>query len=79
MAFDIDIDALWQRARPAAFLGALCYLPTQEDHLFLPALHGAKEQWHKLKWVVDVAALIASHPRLDLAALHATAAAQGCG
>jgi hypothetical protein len=79
MAFNIDIDALWRRARPATFLGALCYLPTQEDHLFLLALHGAKEQWHKLKWVLDVAALLASHPRLDLAALRAAAAPQGCG
>jgi hypothetical protein len=79
MAFDIDVDALWRRARPAAFLGALCYLPSQEDHLFLLALHGAKEQWHKLKWVVDVAALLASHPRLDLVSMRATAAAQGCG
>ena len=79
MAFDIDIDALWRRARPATFLGAPCYLPTQEDHLLLLALHGAKEQWHKLKWVLDVAALLASHPRLDLAALRAAAAPQGCG
>jgi Uncharacterised nucleotidyltransferase len=79
MAFSIDIDALWLRARPTTFLGVPCYLPSQEDHLFLLALHGAKEQWHKLKWVVDVAALLASHPRLDLTALHAMAAAQGCG
>lgn len=28
MAFDIDVGALWRRARPATFLGALCYLPT---------------------------------------------------
>ena len=79
MAFGIDVDALWRRARLVAFLGALCYLPTHEDHLFLLALHRAKEQWHKLKWVVDVPALLASHPRLDLVALRATAAAQGCG
>lgn len=79
MAFDIDVDALWRRARPAAFLGALCYLPSQEDHLFLLALHGAKEQWHKLKWIVDVAALLASHPRLDLAALRGRTTLQGCG
>jgi hypothetical protein len=78
MAFDIDIEALWRRACPATFLGAPCYLPTPEDHLFLLSLHGAKEQWHRLKWVVDIAALLAAHPTLDSAGLRATAATQGC-
>jgi hypothetical protein len=78
MAFDIDIDAMWRRARPHSFLGAPCYLPSPEDHLFLLALHGAKEQWHKMKWLVDIAALLTSHPRLDLAQLRARATAQGC-
>ena len=78
MAFDIDIEALWRRALPADFLGAPCYLPTPEDHLFLLALHGAKEQWHKLKWLVDVAAFLNTHGGLDVSGLRTVAAAQGC-
>jgi hypothetical protein len=78
MAFDIDIEALWRRAQATDFLGAPCYLPTPEDHLLLLALHGAKEEWHRLKWLIDVAALLAAHPALDLAGLRGEAAAQGC-
>ena len=41
-------------------------------------MHGAKEQWHKLKWVADIAALLTAHPTLDLAAVRAVAATCGC-
>jgi Uncharacterised nucleotidyltransferase len=78
MAFDIDTEAIWRRAEPAEFLGAPCYLPAPEDHLFLLALHGAKEQWHKLKWSVDIAAFLTTHASLDVAGLRTAAAAQGC-
>jgi len=78
MAFDIDIEGLWRHAQPAAFLGAPCYLPTPEDHLFLLALHGAKEQWHKLKWLVDIAAFLTAHAGIDLAGLRRAAVSQGC-
>ena len=78
MAFDIDIEAIWQRAIPGEFRGAPCYLPAPEDHLFLLALHGAKEQWHQLKWLLDIAAFLTRHPRLQLENLRSTAAAQGC-
>jgi putative nucleotidyltransferase-like protein len=78
LAFDIDIEALWRRAWAASFLGARCYLPTPEDHLFLLVLHGAKERWHKLKWLADIAAFLTAHPTLDVGALRAGAEAQGC-
>jgi hypothetical protein len=78
MAFDIDMASIWRRARPACFLDAPCQLPTLEDHCFLLALHGAKEQWHKLKWLADIAAVQAANPALDLQALRSFAAAQGC-
>ena len=78
MAFDIDIEALWRRAVPGEFLGAPCYLPTPEDHLLLLALHGAKEQWHKLKWIADIAALLTAEPRTDLDGLRGLATEQGC-
>jgi hypothetical protein len=76
-AFDIDLEALWRLAQPTSFLGADCYLPAPGDHLLLLALHGAKARWHKLKWVVDIAAYLSAHPDLDLAGLRAAAARQG--
>ena len=78
MAFDLDMEALWRRAQPGSFLAAPCYLPTPADHLLLLSLHGAKEQWHRLKWVADIAALLAAQPDLDLVALGMEAGSQGC-
>jgi hypothetical protein len=78
MAFDLDIEALWRRARPATFIGAPCYLPADEDHLLLLAIHGGKEQWHKLKWLLDIACFLARHPEVNLESLRRDAAAQGC-
>ena len=78
MAFDVDMAAIWSRARYTAFLGVPCHIPTPEDHFFLLAVHGAKEQWHKLKWLADIAAFQNAHPTLDLPALRAAAAQRGC-
>lgn len=78
MAFDIDLDAIWERAQPARFLDADCYFPAPQDHLFLLALHGAKTMWHKLKWVADIAAFLTVAPDPELAVLRGDASAQGC-
>ncbi len=78
MAFDLDMEAFWRRARPGTFLGAECYLPSAEDHLLLLAVHGGKEQWHKLKWSLDIAWFLARHPDLDLDTVRRDAAARGC-
>jgi hypothetical protein len=78
MAFDIDMEGLWRRAQPSAVLGAACSLPSPEDHFLLLALHGAKEQWHKLKWIADLPVFLAAHPDLDVAGLRRIAADSGC-
>ena len=78
LAFDIDIDALWTRSVAAEVQGMPCRMLAPSDHLLLLALHGAKEQWHKLKWIADIDALIASTPTLDVTVLRTRASAQGC-
>lgn len=78
LAFDIDIDAIWTDSVTAEVQGMPCRMLTPSDHLLLLALHGAKEQWHKLKWIADIDALLAATPTLDVTALRIRASAQGC-
>lgn len=78
LAFDLDYPRLWQRARRSEFREASCLrLPPEEEFLLL-CLHGAKEQWEKLKWICDLAFFLDAHPDLDWRRLYADAAQQGC-
>jgi hypothetical protein len=49
-----------------------------EDALLAAALHGAKEEWARLVWISDIAAMLAAWPALDGAAVLARAGACGC-
>ncbi|MGC8470567.1 MAG: nucleotidyltransferase family protein, partial [Acetobacteraceae bacterium] len=50
---------------------------TPEDTLLVAALHGAKEEWARLIWIADIAAILAAWPGLDAETL--LARARGCG
>jgi hypothetical protein len=78
LAFDLDYDRLWQRAQRSAFMGVPCLHLSPNEELLLLCLHGAKEQWEKLKWVADIAAFLEAHPAIDWQGLYAEAAQQGC-
>ncbi len=78
LAFDLDYDRLWQRALPSEVLGAPCLRLPPEDKLLVLCLHGAKERWRKLKWIIDIAAYVSVHPDIDWRRLRAEAAEQGC-
>lgn len=78
LAFALDYDRLWQRARAGDFLGTPCRLLPPEEELLLLCLHGAKEQWQRLKWIGDVAAFLDTHPEIDWPRLYTEAGAQGC-
>jgi hypothetical protein len=56
---------IWARSTRSAWQGAPACGPTCEDLLLLLALHGSKHQWARLKWLVDVAALVHPTPELD--------------
>lgn len=78
LAFDLDYDRLWHRARPGEALGVRCHRLPPEEELLILCLHGAKERWRTLKWIADVAAFVSAHPEIDWRRLRAEAAEQGC-
>ena len=77
LALDIDYDALWGTSIEIQFNGQMARSFAPEDELIILCLHGCKEKWSKLKWVVDVAEFINSHAGLDWGAVFARAESQG--
>jgi len=77
LAVDLDLDGIWQRARPLTVAGRVVQTLSLEDTLLVACLHGSKERWWRLLWVADVAALIHRHPALDWTALMARVQAAG--
>jgi hypothetical protein len=49
-----------------------------EDGLLVLCVHGSKELWSKLQWIVDVAGYVRAHPQLDWTDVVRQAEAQGC-
>ena len=43
------------------------------------AVHGASSAWFRLKWIADVAALLAPLPQVEIERLYRSAAASGAG
>jgi hypothetical protein len=56
---------LWDRSRPADFLGAPMRALAPEDELFMLLLHGSKHLWSDLIWLCDLAAFLRAHPAVD--------------
>ncbi len=77
LALEIDYPGLWQRSFQKLFnaQGILSLAP--EDELIVLCVHGSKEKWSQLKWVVDVAEFVRHHPALDWKSLVGRAEAQG--
>jgi hypothetical protein len=75
----LDTAPIFARAGSVATEGGRrfgCCAP--EDALLVAAMHGGKEQWSRLMWIADVAALLHTHPALDWPAALARAAEAGC-
>ena len=64
LAIEIDYSAIWARSKTVIFTDRSILSLSAEDELIVLCLHGCKEEWAKLKWVVDVAEFIGSHPSL---------------
>jgi hypothetical protein len=64
-AFPLDIDEVAARSRPLRLAGAQVPGIALEDLLLILAAHGIKHAWHRLKWIRDLAGLLALHPELD--------------
>jgi len=77
LAIDIDLEEIWQRVEIIEFNNQKILSLSPEDELIILCIHGNKELWHKLKWVVDVAAFVRSHPDLDWRSIFQRAEKQG--
>lgn len=77
MALDVDYGALWDRSVDFQFNGQVVQSFAPEDELIILCLHGCKEKWSKLKWVVDAAEFVSSNPGLDWEAVFVRAERQG--
>jgi hypothetical protein len=72
-----DLGGLWERARPVSVGGKPFPTLADEDLLLFLCVHGSKHEWTELRWVSDIAELVARRDRLDWAALLGRAQDQG--
>lgn len=73
-----DDGGLWERAQNITLAGAQVKCLGWEDLLLFLCVHGAKHEWMRLKWVCDIAELVANHHELiDWEALFVRAANLG--
>lgn len=77
LAQQVDYEGIWARAEQRIFNRQPVLGLSPEDELIVLCIHGCKEQWARLKWVVDVAEFIRSHPALDWEVLIDRATTQG--
>ncbi len=57
-SFPIDLEQLWERIQPVALGGQTVPSFHREDLLLLLCVHGAKDDWCRLKWISDIAELL---------------------
>lgn len=77
MAFNVDVDGFWERAETVPVHGRGVPTLGVPDLLTVLCVHGSKHEWTRLQWICDVAALLQSHPDLDLDPVLANARTRG--
>jgi len=65
--FPLGVDEFWGRAESLRLQGKAVPVLSAEDLLLVLSAHGAKHLFACLTWISDLAALLLSHPELDLA------------
>ncbi|MDB5594921.1 MAG: hypothetical protein JWM36_1882 [Hyphomicrobiales bacterium] len=77
LGLELKVDDVFARARAGQMHGRDVLVMAPEDTFLVLALHGGKERWQRLIWVVDVAEHLKGHPGFDWDfALHR---ARACG
>jgi hypothetical protein len=71
--FPLGLNELWGRVESLPLHGEAVPVLAAEDLLLVLAVHGAKHLFVCLGWISDLAALLLSHPALDLARAFARA------
>ncbi|HUC84226.1 MAG TPA: nucleotidyltransferase family protein [Candidatus Acidoferrales bacterium] len=78
LGFNVDLDAIWAAPRTVKVgQEQVLVLPGDITLLYLCA-HGAKHQWNRLCWLVDVAEVLRTRSEWDWEALLAQAERSGC-
>ncbi len=76
--FDPPFDRVWERRAFTTLHSFTIPILSVEDLLLGLAAHGSKHIWRRLNWIVDLAAVIAAHPRIDWEAMLLRAAEWRC-
>lgn len=75
--FSLDTERFWSRLQHMDLMGKKVLSPTPEDLLLILCVHGTKDLWARLEWIVGIAELIRNHPDLDWAAARKLAKESG--
>jgi SAM-dependent methyltransferase len=78
LAVEFDLEGIWRRAGRFRLAGREVPGMALEDLAIALSVHGSKHEWTELRWICDLAELVARHPRIDWAAALARAEEQGC-
>lgn len=62
---NLPVSDLWSRCHPLTILNTPVANLSPEDLLLALCMHGAKECWHRLIWICDIAELINTYPELN--------------
>lgn len=65
----LAFEEIWQRTVPLSCLGLKIQTLSPEDRLIYLCIHGSKECWRSLKWLLDLAMAIRKSPELDWLAI----------
>ncbi len=68
-----DLDDLGRRLVPVFLSGHEIRTFAPEDALVMLCIHGSKDFWERISWIVDIAELIRACPKLDWNAVYARA------
>jgi hypothetical protein len=61
----VDMEGMWRRSTKLTLNGESVPKLSVEDTLLVAVMHGTKERWHRLIWIVDVAEFVRNTPRVD--------------
>lgn len=65
LALGVDYQQLWKNQTTLNSEGQTVPSFRLEDLFIILCIHGTKEKWRRLKWIIDIAALIEKYPDLN--------------
>ena len=78
LSLNIDHQALWQNTVEMEFADQKIEVFKTETLFLILCVHGSKEKWRRLKWIIDVSRLLDENPKLDWQYILSEADKWGC-